>query len=941
MEPDVVGRGSELTAVERALTRASEGLAGLVLQGEPGIGKTTLWTAARTLASERGFQLLSSRPTRSESELPLGAFGDLFSDVPQEITDRLPDPQRHALEVALLRADPAGLPSDQRALSVATANLLRELADRHGPVLIAIDDVQWLDDSSAAVMSFALRRIQDRRIGVVVSLRGTALEPAPLGLDVAMPRGALERLTLGPLSLAELHRLFQAHLGQSFSRLGLIRIEEACGGNPFYALEIARALMRSGATVSPGERLPIPDELAPLMRERIETMPARTGEALLVAAVAFEPSLEVLARVVGTDVLSVLAPAMRDGLVAVEDRTVRFSHPLLATAVLTGAEPSLIRDAHSRLAVVADSDEARARHLGLAAQGADATAAAALEAAADAARRRGVPIAAAEMFERARDLTPSDRQDEAARRTYQAALCYSEVGEMHRAGSLLQQLLQVLPTGPGRARPLQLLGQLRGWSASFREALAFALEALDAAGGDASLRAEIELDIVFCCVSMGDFPQADAHARAAVVEGEEAGVDGLIAQALAIISIIDFFMGRGVSTARMERALALEDPRREGPIQMHPRVVQGLLLLFTGMVDEAIALHLELRSEFLERGQERAVPVLSFYLVWASIWRGDLRGASRLAEESRKVAVLHDDHMTRAMALAASALADAYSGAVDRAREDASEAVALFQSIDWTLGTIWPLWALGFLELSLGNEDRVDALLGPLAGMVTATGSGDPILGMFLPDEIDALITLGKLEGAAALIEWLERAGREQDRPWALAVTARCRGALAAAQGDLVAAIAALDQAAVEHGRVEMPFERARTLLVRGRVHRRRKEKRLADQALREAHAIFAECGAPLWMQKASLELNRIGLRPRAPHDLTETERRVAILAASGLTNREVAQAAFLSPKTIDNVLGRVYRKLGIGSRAELGAIMAGEARAAAEVGRLAESPSA
>jgi predicted ATPase len=151
-------------------------------------------------------------------------------------------------------------------LAVATANLLRELADRRGPVLIAIDDVQWLDESSAAILSFALRRIQDHRIGVVVSLRGTAVEPAPLGLDVAMPRGALERLTLGPLSLAELHRLLQAHLGQSFSRLGLIRIEEACGGNPFYALEIARALMRSGATVTAGEPLPIPPELAPLMR---------------------------------------------------------------------------------------------------------------------------------------------------------------------------------------------------------------------------------------------------------------------------------------------------------------------------------------------------------------------------------------------------------------------------------------------------------------------------------------------------------------------------------------------------------------------------------------------------------------------------------------------------------------------------------------------------
>jgi DNA-binding CsgD family transcriptional regulator len=927
MQPEVVGRGSELAAVERALTRAGAGPSGLVLQGEPGIGKTTLWIAAQTLATDRGLCVLSSRPTRSESGLPLGAFGDLFSDISPDITALLPEPQRHALEVALLRADPAVTPSDQRALSVATANLLRELADRQGPLLIAIDDVQWLDDSSAAILSFALRRIEGRRVGVVVSLRGTAPVPAPLGLDVAMPWGALESLTLGPLSLAELHRLLLAHLGQSVSRLGLIRIEKACGGNPFYALEIARALIRTGATVTAGEPLPIPDQLAPLMRQRIETMPARTNQALLVAAVAFEPSLEVLGGVVGTDVMSVLEPAVRDGLLAMEGSTARFSHPLLAAAVLARAEPSAIRHAHARLARRAGSDEARARHLGLAAPGPDAMAAEALEAAAEAARRRGAPIAAAEMFESARDLTPSGRPDDAARRTYRAALCYSEIGEMQRAGSMLEQLLRVLPPGTGRARPLQLLGQVRGWSVSFREALALALDALDAAGADTALRAEIELDIVFCCVSMGDFSQADVHARAAVAEGEKAGIDGLHAQALAIISIIDFFLGRGVSAQRMARALALEDPQRPGPTQMHPRVVNGLLLLFIGRLDQSIATHVELRSEFLDRGRETAAPMLSFYLVWASIWRGDLRGAERFAEDSRKVAFLHDDAMTKALALAASALADSYSGVADRARADAAEAVALFQSIDWGLATIWPLWALGFLELSVGNEGRVDELLRPLADMVTATGAGDPILGMFLPDEIDALIALGELNRAAALIEWLEQRGREQDRPWALAAAARCRGALAAARGDLGSAIAALDQAAVEHGRVEMPFEWARTLLVRGRVHRRRKEKRLADRALREAQAIFAELGAPLWAEKARTELDRIGLRPRAPHHLTETERRVATLAAGGMTNREVAQAAFLSPKTVDNVLGRVYRKLAISSRAELGAVMAGAAR--------------
>jgi DNA-binding CsgD family transcriptional regulator len=923
MQPEVVGRGVELAAVERLLSRASKEPAGLVLQGEPGIGKTTLWFAARTMASERGFQVLTARPTRTESGLPLGAFGDLFADVSPDIAARLPDPQRLALEVALLRADPTGIPSDQRALSVATANLLRELADLEGPVLIAIDDVQWLDESSARILSFALRRVDGRRIGVVVSLRGIAPGPAPLGLDVAMPSGAAERRTLGPLSLGELHRLLLTHLGQSFSRLGLIRIEEACAGNPFYALEIARALIRTGATVTPGEPMPIPDELAPLMRERIDALPEQTREALLLAAVAFEPSLAVLSSAAGADVTSVLEPAVRDDLVAIEGGTVRFSHPLLAAAVLAGADPSGIRDVHAQLARVVGSDEARARHLGLAANAADEPAAAALEAAAESARRRGAPIAAAQMLERARELTAPDERDKAALRIYLAARCHFEAGETQRARTLLEEQVRSLGPGPDRARSLQLLGQVLARSASFQDAVAMAQQALLEAGDDAALRAGIELDIAYGSVCLGDMGGAVPHAAASATLAEGAGIGGLQAEAVGGLVMLGFLGGRGLDEPGMARALALEDRLRSSPLELHPRFVHGLLLLWSTRLDEALVTLRELRSEAIDHGQETVVPSINFYLVLASLWRGNTRDATGFAEESRDVASLIGDPVTNGLALTAGAFVDAYAGIADRARARAGEALALFQQSQWTLYLTWPLTAIGFLEVSLGNAAGADQMLRPLAEAITSMSSGDPILGVCLPDEIDALVALGEFERARPLIEWLERGGVAQDRPWALAIAARCRGSLAAAQGDLGSAMSALDQASVEHERLAMPFEWARTLLVKGRVHRRRKEKRLADEALREARAIFASYEATLWMQQASTELSRIGLRPRAPRDLTETERRVAVLAASGMTNREVAQAAFLSPKTIDNVLGRVYRKLDIGSRAELGAVMA------------------
>jgi DNA-binding CsgD family transcriptional regulator len=356
---------------------------------------------------------------------------------------------------------------------------------------------------------------------------------------------------------------------------------------------------------------------------------------------------------------------------------------------------------------------------------------------------------------------------------------------------------------------------------------------------------------------------------------------------------------------------------------MRPRVIRALLLLFTGRLDEAILAMTELISEAGERGQETAIPMVSFYLVWACVWHGDLAAAARAAAQARDVARLNDDASMRALSLTASALAAAHAGGVDRARAEAAEALALFEALQWTLGAIWPLWALGFLELSMGNAARVDELLRPLAEAITQMGFGEPILGVFLPDEVEALVALGDLDAASRLADWLERGGLRVDRPWALAVAARGHALIAGAQGDLDSAMSAVDRAIVEHERLSMPLELARTLLVKGQVHRRRREKRLADQALRESLRLFDHAGAALWAARVRAELSRIGLRPRAPSDLTETETRVAALAAEGMTNRQVAKAAFISPKTVDNVLARVYRKLGISSRTQLGVVLA------------------
>ena len=295
MPDEVVGRGIELIAVERFVQRATSELAALVLDGEAGIGKTTIWNAALDIAQDAGMTVLTCRPARSEQALTLGALTDLLADVRGPVLARLPDPQRHALDVALLRIAPSGTLPDQRTLSVAVAGLLRLLTES-APVLLAVDDAQWLDESSAAILAYAVRRLPDRPVGLLAAVRAGSPAGDALDLASAVPTDRTDRIHIGPMPLASLHRLFQLRLGRSFPRLVVVRIEAESGGNPLYALEIARALSGVELPTDPHAPLPVPVSLMSLMAERIAALPSQTRRPLLLAAAAAEPTLETLER---------------------------------------------------------------------------------------------------------------------------------------------------------------------------------------------------------------------------------------------------------------------------------------------------------------------------------------------------------------------------------------------------------------------------------------------------------------------------------------------------------------------------------------------------------------------------------------------------------------------------------------------------------------------
>jgi DNA-binding CsgD family transcriptional regulator len=324
----------------------------------------------------------------------------------------------------------------------------------------------------------------------------------------------------------------------------------------------------------------------------------------------------------------------------------------------------------------------------------------------------------------------------------------------------------------------------------------------------------------------------------------------------------------------------------------------------------------------VERGDESDLSFIGVWLSWLETRSGNFAAAADCAEQAASLATLTGSRTMHGWALAQRAYVRAHQGEVAETRRDCAEANSLLRSVGAELPAAWIAASLGLLENSLGNPAAAWHACESLTVVLEQAGIAEPTPATFLPDAVEALIGLGRLDRAEALVDSLETRGRELDRAWALATAERCRGLLQAARGNLADATAAVDRALTEHKRLEMPFDRARVLLVKGLIERRAQHRGSARDSLQAAATAFEGLGARLWAQRTRKELDRVGIR-RTSGDLTPSERRVAELAATGMKNHEVATALFISPKTVEANLARVYRKLGIRSRAELGARMA------------------
>jgi predicted ATPase len=392
----VIGRDHELDAIRAFVGRIDAGPSALVLSGEPGIGKTLLWERGVDEARERSVRVLTCHAAEAEASLSFSALSDLLGETLDGAAVALAPPRRHALEVALLLAEPSETPPDAHAIGLAVLDLLRVLSEP-GPLLLALDDVQWLDPSSAGVLQVALRRLTGEGIGVLATLRRAPDVAVTFSLQRSFPEERLERVAVGPLSLGALHRLLEVRLGLELTRPELVRVQEATAGNPFFALELGRELLRTGTRPGAGRALRVPDSLHELLGGRLAQLPGETADVLLQIATLARPTVELVAAVHGDRerVLRALEAAHREGVVELDDSRLRFSHPMLASICYEEAPVWKRRAVHRALATVVSDAEERARHLALATEGPDSFVASALDEATEQAAARGATAAAA------------------------------------------------------------------------------------------------------------------------------------------------------------------------------------------------------------------------------------------------------------------------------------------------------------------------------------------------------------------------------------------------------------------------------------------------------------------------------------------------------------------------------------------------------------------
>jgi DNA-binding CsgD family transcriptional regulator len=913
VDAPILGRARELEAVARLLAGSTESQALLELEGAPGVGKTTVWEEGCRLARAEGRTVLLARGASTEVRLGYAGLADLLAEVDAGVMARLPGPQRRALEAALLRGEGEGAPPDPRAVGTGLWSVLEELA-RSGPLLVAIDDLQWLDPSSAGALAFAARRLAGA-VGVLVATRPPEAEiPEPrLSLRDA---SATERLAVAPLPTAEIELLVRDRAAAPLAAPDLGRVAALAAGNPFIAVELARTL----DPARPGAATELPAGLRELVDARLATVAPAVGEAVLHAAMLTRPDVPTVRRALGEEAAGALVDAEAAGILRLEGARVVFSHPLLATGAYATAPAAVRRAAHRRIAAVTSGEE-RARHLALGSLGPEPEVVEELDAAAEAAFARGATSDAAELTELALRLGAADPE-----RRGQAAAYHLESGNFRRARELWEELVAELPAGPGRAFALGGLGTIERLDDDFPGAIPFLERALEESE-EGWFRLALALELAFSYTQSGSVREGLPHADTALAQAERLGVPDLLAQALAVHAMVHFLVEGELEEAELERALELEDEAARAPGVLRPSFIAGLIYGWLGRLELAGSMLDRVREQYRQRGAEGDFVYMTIHAAGFACARGDVAGARELVAVTHEHSWRLGSTSSRSVALWNESVVAAWTGEVERARAAGEESMELARRIGSPVGEMFVKGTLGTMDLARGDNEAAARAASEAAEAAMGMGAANPDTLVWAADAVEALAALGRVEEAVRFATWERERAAAVGRPTGLAIAARCDGLLAAARGDLAGAEELLAAALAASESLPLDFETARTALVLGQVQRRRRRRAAARASFERAEALFGALGATLWTERAARERERLDPAAAADPSLTPAEERTAALAASGLTNREIAAQVFVSEKTVEVTLTRVYRKLGIRSRAQLGGWAVANAR--------------
>lgn len=772
---DLVGRETELAAVRRWTDMLSTGPAGLLVRGEAGIGKTSVWSAALDLARQRGARVLVSRPVEGELALGYAGLGDLLLGDTDALIAVLPGPQARALEAALsLDAGPE--PVNPLLIGRAVQEVLRHLA-AHGPLVVAIDDVQWLDAPSSRALAFAARRLGGAPIGFALTLRDD--HDDPLHIVAALGDGAAD-LRLGGLSLGAIGHVLRARTDPAIARRRIMAIHERSRGNPFFALELARL-----GSASDG----LPPTLRELADSRLHAMTDGAREAAELVAIRGPLPITAFADPTALDA------AVTAGVLVEQSGEVRFSHPLLAAGTYERIPPARRRELHRRASAAAGSLEERARHLALASTEPATHAADLLDAAARAARARGAPDTAADLAAHAHRLTPREHVQDRERRLMDRAEYLYLAADEAAAGGLVTEILAGPAEGAVRVRALvqRALTVLDPREAVGSLELAVAIQ-----HDDAILATRALSQLAWQRGAwLGDVEPAIGEAMAALQRAEVLDDERLLSTALTTAGLLLSIVGRAGAAEHFERAVALLGTAQVAPGDHTPHIAFAHERFWRGDFETAEALLAAEHQRATDEGDDGLIARLKVFGGDFAMRRGRWDEAARLLEE----ALIDASDYWRITALVRRAILRARRGNPEAGRDADEVRSSPVARTDPSMAAAAD-FATGLLEHASGRTDRAADLVERLAGPEARTGSRTAEFSGTIPETAAVLVEAGRLRKAELLADDLAER-RAQLAPWGDAAEAYVRGLVAHADGRSEDALRQL--AAAHHGFASLP----------------------------------------------------------------------------------------------------------------------------------------